>query len=78
MEKEWQETLSKGVYELLLNLPDARLSLYNRPEYSIKLASTYQSRPVWDAATGWNLLLLSLQVFNRAYLLPLSTPPGFG
>lgn len=62
MEFQWPETLSKGIYELFLNLPDASPSLYARPEYAIRLASTYQSRPVWDAVTGWNLLVPSIQV----------------
>jgi hypothetical protein len=52
----WQETLPKGEYELFLNLPDASPSIYHRPEYAIRLASTYDSRPVWDAVTGWNLI----------------------
>ena len=62
MEVEWPETLAKGEYGLFLNLPDASPSLYNRPEYAIRLASTYQSRPVWDAVTGWNLLIPNIQV----------------
>jgi len=62
MEVEWPETLAKGEYGLFLNLPDASPSLYNRPEYAIRLASTYQSRPVWDAAKGWNLLIPNIQV----------------
>lgn len=59
---DWEEPLPEGEYELFLNLPDASPSLYNRPEYAIRLASTYQSKPVWDAATGWNLILSSIQV----------------
>ena len=62
MEFEWPETLSKWEYELFLNLPDASPSLYNRPEYAIRLASTYESEPVWDSVTGWNLLLPNIQV----------------
>jgi hypothetical protein len=62
MEFEWSERLSKGEYELFLNLPDASPSLYERPEYAIRLASTFQSSPVWDASTGWNLLLPNIQV----------------
>jgi len=62
LEFEWPETLSKGEYELFLNLPDASASLYNRPEYAIRIASTYESKPIWDAATGWNLLATNIQV----------------
>ena len=62
MELEWPETLPKGEYELFLNLPDASPSLYSRPEYAIRLASTYLSSPVWDAVTGWNLLTPDIQV----------------
>ena len=67
MEFEWPETLSKGEYELFLNLPDASPSLYNRPEYAIRLASTYQSKPVWDAVTGWNLLLPKILVVGVGF-----------
>ena len=62
MKFEWTETLAKGEYELFLNLPDASPSLYDRPEYAIRLASTYQSKSVWDAVTGWNLLLPEIHV----------------
>ena len=62
MEFEWTETLAKGEYELFLNLPDASPSLYDRPEYAIRLASTYHSKSVWDAVTGWNLLLPEIHV----------------
>jgi hypothetical protein len=64
MEFEWPEQLPEGDYALYLNLPDASPSLYSRPEYSIRLASTYQSRPVWDAATGWNLLFPGIRVLE--------------
>lgn len=62
LEFEWPGALPKGQYELFLNLPDASPSLYPRPEYAIRLASTYQSRPVWDPATGWNLLSPNIEV----------------
>jgi len=52
LEFEWPETLPAGEYELFLNLPDASPSLYERPEYAIRLASTYECEPVWDASTG--------------------------
>jgi len=64
MEFQWPEPPDNGEYELFLNLPDASPTLYHRPEYAIRLASTYQSRSVWDAATGWNLLLPKIQVLT--------------
>jgi hypothetical protein len=62
LEFEWPETIPAGEYDLFLNLPDASPSLRNRPEYSIRVASSYESRPVWDAVTGWNLLLTGIKV----------------
>ena len=44
--------ITKGKYELLLNLPDPYPSIHNRPEYSIRLANKY----VWEAKTGYNTL----------------------
>ena len=62
LEFKWPENPGSGKYELFLNLPDASPSLHNRPEYSIRLASTYRSKPVWLANTGWNLLLPEILV----------------
>ena len=62
LEFKWPGDPGKGEYELFLNLPDANPALYNIPEYSIRLASTYQSKPVWIANTGWNLLLPEIPV----------------
>jgi Domain of unknown function (DUF4832) len=50
--------IAAGNYDLFLNLPDPKSSLRNRPEYSIRLAS----QKVWEAATGYNSLLRSIQV----------------
>ncbi|MCL1467419.1 DUF4832 domain-containing protein [Argonema galeatum] len=47
------KTMSPGVYEVLLNLPDPAPRLYNRPEYSIRFAN----KDVWETATGYNYLL---------------------
>lgn len=58
----WPDKLPKGEYELFINLPDAASSLYERPEYAIRLASTYESNSIWDEATGWNRLLSSIAV----------------
>jgi len=47
-----------GEYELLLNLPDPEVTLYNKPEYSIRLAN----QNVWDETTGYNKLNLNIQI----------------
>ena len=51
-------TLEPGAYELLLNLPDPAPALSARPEYSLGLANA----DVWEPATGYNKLLLNLEV----------------
>ena len=58
----WPEALPGGLYELFINLPDPEPSLSRRPEYSIRLASQYESNSIWDAATGWNVLLPAITV----------------
>jgi hypothetical protein len=45
--------IPEGEYEILLNLPDPMPKLYNRPEYSIRLAN----QKVWEPSTGYNSLL---------------------
>ena len=47
-----------GEYQILLNLPDPAPSLYKRPEYSIRLAN----KDVWEADTGYNFLLQSVNI----------------
>lgn len=47
-----------GEYELFLNLPDPEVTLYNKPEYSIRLAN----QNVWDETTGYNKLNLNIQI----------------
>jgi hypothetical protein len=59
---ELPEVLPGGQYELFINLPDPEPSLYHRPEYAIRLASKNESGSIWDAATGWNLLLPAINV----------------
>ena len=59
---EWPDVLPGGQYELFINLPDPDPSLYHRPEYAIRLASKYESGSIWDAATGWNVLLPAIKV----------------
>jgi hypothetical protein len=50
-----------GDYEVFLNLPDPQPSLYNRPEYSIRLAN----KNIWEAATGFNRLGHTLKIDSR-------------
>ena len=59
---EWPEVLPGGQYELFINLPDPEPSLYHRPKYAIRLASNNESGSIWDAATGWNVLLPAINV----------------
>jgi Domain of unknown function (DUF4832)/Domain of unknown function (DUF4874) len=49
-------TISSGKYEVLLNLPDPTSKLYNRPEYSIRLAN----HNLWESTTGYNSFLASV------------------
>lgn len=58
----WPGDLQSGSYELFLNLPDPEPTLRDRPEYAIRLASTLNSQSIWDATTGWNRLLASIEV----------------
>lgn len=54
--------IPSGEYEIFLNLPDPDSRLYNRPEYSIRLANT----DVWQESTGYNSLLRSVVVDANA------------
>jgi len=47
-----------GTYDVLLNLPDPAPLLYDRPEYSIRLAN----QGVWEPETGFNDLLVDVTV----------------
>jgi Domain of unknown function (DUF4832)/Domain of unknown function (DUF4874) len=51
-------SLELGQYELLLNLPDPKPTLYERPDYAIRLAN----QGVWEAATGFNRLGATLEI----------------
>jgi len=59
---EWTEKLPKGNYELFINLPDPEPSIYDRPEYAIRLAGKLHSKSLWEASTGWNLLFSDIKV----------------
>ncbi len=50
------EDMPLGTFEMLLNFPDPAASLRSRPEYSIRLASTFNGEEVWEPATGYNRL----------------------
>ncbi|WP_158539604.1 DUF4832 domain-containing protein [Meiothermus sp. QL-1] len=47
-----------GAYEAFLHLPDPAPGLERRPEYAIRLAN----QGVWEASTGYNRLLHTIQV----------------
>ncbi len=47
-----------GTYDLLLSLPDPTPKLYDKPEYSVRLAN----KNLWEASTGYNSLLKSIVV----------------
>jgi Domain of unknown function (DUF4832)/Domain of unknown function (DUF4874) len=47
-----------GTYDLLLNLPDVAPSLRDRAAYSVRLAN----RDTWEADTGYNRLLASVEI----------------
>ena len=55
--------LTAGMYDLLLHLPDPEPALYGRPEYSIRLAN----EGVWEATTGYNVLVSGLEIQEVAY-----------
>ncbi len=53
-------TMPSGEYSVLLNFPDPSTSLYNRPEYSIRLAN----ENVWESTTGFNSLLHKIKIVS--------------
>jgi hypothetical protein len=56
------ESITPGEYDVFLNLPDPTSELYNRPEYSIRLANV----DTWEKSTGYNSLLRSIDVDPNA------------
>ena len=46
------KNIQPGTYEVLLNIPDAYLSLAGRPSYSIRIAN----KNIWEPETGYNNL----------------------
>ncbi len=61
--------ISEGTYHVYLNLPDPEVNLFNRPEYSIRMAND----GTWDAVTGYNDLKTELVISSSA---PESTCAG--
>jgi|TARA_B110000908_G_scaffold24605_1_gene28226 hypothetical protein len=59
---KWQEDLPKGSYNLFLNLPDPEPTIYNRPEYAIRLASKLYLKSIWHIEKGWNLLFSNIEI----------------
>lgn len=51
-------SLTAGVYDMYLFMPDKYASIAAKPEYAIQLANA----GVWEAATGYNKLLATIKV----------------
>ncbi len=65
-------------YDLLLNLPDPFASIYDRPEYSIRLASKLPGGAAsWEELTGYNQLGHTVIVNNVAARPACSGETGF-
>ena len=62
--------VAAGTYDLLLNLPDGKASLYNKPAYSIRLANT----GVWESGTGYNKLNQSVTIISCPACTATPTP----
>jgi hypothetical protein len=58
LQAELPASAPAGGYEVLLALPDPHPTLYNRPEYAIRLAN----QGMWEAQTGFNRLGVTIQV----------------
>ena len=56
------DNISEGSYKIFINLPDPEPDLFDRPEYSIRLAN----QNTWDPETGYNDLLSTLEVKSSA------------
>lgn len=58
VQAELPVAMPPGRYDVLLALPDPHPTLYNRPEYAIRLANT----GMWEAQTGFNRIGASIDV----------------
>lgn len=52
--------MPKGIYEILLNIPDPETTLKNNPDFSIRLAN----EKLWEAKTGFNRLKHTCELVN--------------
>ena len=52
--------IANGTYAVFLHLADPYPSIHDRPEYSIRLATT----GIWEPATGFNKLNHSITIIN--------------
>lgn len=59
---ELPENISEGTYQVYLNLPDPEPDLFDRPEYSIRMANV----GTWNPGTGYNDLKTNLVVSSSA------------
>ena len=65
-------------YDLLLNLPDPFASIYDRPEYAIRLAGKLPGgAAAWEEATGYNKLGHGVSVNDVASGPACGGAPGF-
>ena len=53
-----EASLTAGIYDMYLYMPDKYASIASKPEYAIRLANAN----VWEAATGYNKLQASVEV----------------
>ncbi|MDR0542753.1 MAG: DUF4832 domain-containing protein [Dysgonamonadaceae bacterium] len=56
------QNMPLGDYQLYLNLPDAAATLHDNPAYSVRFANN----KVWEAATGYNNLLMTVNVTSAS------------
>lgn len=54
--------LPEGTYDVLLNLPAPERTIYERPDFAIRLAN----QDVWEPETGYNNLLVTTSVSSAA------------
>lgn len=60
--------MAAGSYNLYLNMPDKAETLQNNPDYSIRFAN----KDVWEAATGYNNLHVTVNVVDNKNVTPYS------
>ena len=60
--------MTAGSYTLYLNMPDDAETLQNNPDYSVRFANL----DVWEAATGYNNLYVTINIGNNTASTPYS------